>query len=183
MNAPSFQLGSAEQVSKPVPLQQDEAKWVELLSTAWIDEDGKEVCIIEPEEGFRTDLIMLSTLGNSLVANLVLVVSQTVSETLGEDQADIHNSAVYVLALVQLPDGSVAVPIVIQYRPPVNALVVEFPAGLVEQGESESACALRELFEETGLGRQGKVDIIEISGGICSDAGMLSYPPSSLSYS
>ncbi len=37
-----------------------------------------------------------------------------------------------------------------QYRPPVNNYVLEFPAGLIDQGESALASALRELKEETG---------------------------------
>jgi len=78
--------------------------------------------------------------------------------------------AVYILALVVFPDGSVAVPIVVQYCPPVDALVVEFPAGLVEEGESEVECALRELYEETGLGRKGAVEVVGISKALCGDA-------------
>lgn len=38
-----------------------------------------------------------------------------------------------------------------QYRPPVNATVVEFPAGLVEPGEDALDAGLRELAEETGF--------------------------------
>ena len=38
-----------------------------------------------------------------------------------------------------------------QYRPPVNATVLEFPAGLVEEGEDPLVAGLRELKEETGF--------------------------------
>ena len=38
-----------------------------------------------------------------------------------------------------------------QYRPPVNATVLEFPAGLVEPGEDALDAGLRELAEETGF--------------------------------
>lgn len=37
-----------------------------------------------------------------------------------------------------------------QWRPPVNATVVEVPAGLMDPNETPEACALRELKEETG---------------------------------
>ena len=37
-----------------------------------------------------------------------------------------------------------------QYRPPVDGIVVEFPAGLVNPGESPEETAVRELREETG---------------------------------
>ncbi|MCF0237627.1 MAG: NUDIX hydrolase [Sphaerochaetaceae bacterium] len=38
-----------------------------------------------------------------------------------------------------------------QYRFPLNDYVYEFPAGLIENGESLKETAIRELFEETGL--------------------------------
>ncbi|MCX7935722.1 MAG: NUDIX hydrolase, partial [Planctomycetota bacterium] len=42
-----------------------------------------------------------------------------------------------------------------QYRPPARGMVIEFPAGLVDEGESAEASALRELREEAGY--RGKV--------------------------
>jgi len=44
-----------------------------------------------------------------------------------------------------------------QYRPPVDARVIELPAGLNDRGESPAACALRELREETGY-RASRMD-------------------------
>jgi ADP-ribose pyrophosphatase len=40
--------------------------------------------------------------------------------------------------------------LVLQFRPPVGAISVEFPAGLIDVGESAGEAALRELREETG---------------------------------
>lgn len=37
-----------------------------------------------------------------------------------------------------------------QYRPPVDKLVIEFPAGLIDAGETPEQAAIRELKEETG---------------------------------
>ncbi|KAF1830884.1 hypothetical protein BDW02DRAFT_572556 [Decorospora gaudefroyi] len=37
-----------------------------------------------------------------------------------------------------------------QWRPPVNATVIEVPAGLMDPGETPVMCAIRELKEETG---------------------------------
>jgi ADP-ribose pyrophosphatase len=72
---------------------------------------------------------------------------------------------------VQLPDGSVAgreyivhpgaamvVPllddgrlvVVRQWRHPLGRVMLEFPAGKIDAGETPFACALRELAEETG---------------------------------
>ena len=37
-----------------------------------------------------------------------------------------------------------------QYRPPAKKFVIEFPAGLIDAGESPEQAAGRELYEETG---------------------------------
>ena len=58
-----------------------------------------------------------------------------------------HQEAVMVLAIAQ-PSGDLI--LVEQYRPAADALCLEFPAGLVDQGEDHGQAALRELKEETG---------------------------------
>lgn len=52
--------------------------------------------------------------------------------------------AVAVFSLVARPDRPLAVVLVLQYRPPVNKIVVELPAGLVDGNESIETTALRE---------------------------------------
>lgn len=37
-----------------------------------------------------------------------------------------------------------------QFRPPANNIMIECPAGLLDEGESPEECAVRELYEETG---------------------------------
>ncbi|KAJ5191222.1 uncharacterized protein N7498_010207 [Penicillium cinerascens] len=37
-----------------------------------------------------------------------------------------------------------------QYRPPIDRVVIEVPAGLIDAGETVEKCAVRELKEETG---------------------------------
>lgn len=37
-----------------------------------------------------------------------------------------------------------------QYRAPIDQVVIEVPAGLIDPGETPEECAVRELKEETG---------------------------------
>ena len=37
-----------------------------------------------------------------------------------------------------------------QFRPPINKVVIEVPAGLVDENETAAESAVRELKEETG---------------------------------
>ena len=59
----------------------------------------------------------------------------------------VHPGAVMVIA--QLEDGRVVMER--QYRHPIKKVMVEFPAGKLDAGESGLACAQRELLEETGF--------------------------------
>ena len=58
----------------------------------------------------------------------------------------IHPGAVMIVA--QLDDGQLVLER--QFRYPVKAVMVEFPAGKLDAGEASWACAQRELLEETG---------------------------------
>ncbi|MBW0171341.1 MAG: NUDIX hydrolase [Hydrogenophaga sp.] len=58
----------------------------------------------------------------------------------------LHPGAVMVIGL--LDDGKVVLER--QFRHPMQAVMIEFPAGKLDAGEGSLACAQRELFEETG---------------------------------
>jgi hypothetical protein len=63
--------------------------------------------------------------------------------------------AVAIVPILKHPSKPVSTMIIVQYRPPVEAFCVEFPAGLIDEGESPEQAAVRELREETGY--SGKV--------------------------
>ena len=60
--------------------------------------------------------------------------------------------------------------IIRQFRPPTNSYILEFPAGLVDSGETRDQTAIRELSEETGY--VGEVE--KISPRLYSSPGILS---------
>jgi 8-oxo-dGTP pyrophosphatase MutT (NUDIX family) len=57
------------------------------------------------------------------------------------------NGAVVILATLM---HSKELILIRQYRPPVNNNIIEFPAGLIDDGETPEETATRELQEETG---------------------------------
>lgn len=60
--------------------------------------------------------------------------------------------------------------VVLQFRPPVNSITVEWPAGLIDAEETPEEAAIRELKEETGY--EGRV--ISVSPTVAADPGMTS---------
>jgi ADP-ribose pyrophosphatase len=60
--------------------------------------------------------------------------------------------------------------VVIQFRPPVGAFTVEWPAGLIDKDESPQEAAVRELYEETGY----KGTVVSTSPAVAADPGMTS---------
>lgn len=77
--------------------------------------------------------------------------------------------AVGVLPVVFDAEGSPAVVLVEQYRPPYDALVIEIPAGMRDvDGEDTETVARRELAEEAGL----VADEVELLGEILPSPGM-----------
>jgi ADP-ribose pyrophosphatase len=78
-----------------------------------------------------------------------------------ERQTRPKNSDIDGVGIVAIRTGDAGPEIVLQkqYRPPLNKVVIEIPAGLIDEGESAEQAALRELKEETGY--VGKV--VEVS--------------------
>lgn len=78
-----------------------------------------------------------------------------------------------IVAILQKPSGPEIV-LQKQFRPPVDKVVIEVPAGLVDEGESAAESAVRELREETGyVGIAAEVSPIMFNGKLS-----LPYKPS-----
>ncbi|CZT18594.1 related to YSA1-sugar-nucleotide hydrolase [Ramularia collo-cygni] len=76
--------------------------------------------------------------------------------------------AVAIIPILRHPSRPASTMIILQYRPPVEAVCVEFPAGLIDEGETPEQAAVRELKEETGY--EGKV--LDCSPTIVADPGL-----------
>jgi ADP-ribose pyrophosphatase len=62
----------------------------------------------------------------------------------------VHPGAVMVIPLMTRSDGEIEVVMERQFRYPVGRVMIEFPAGKLDLGETPFSCAQRELLEETG---------------------------------
>ncbi|KDE05037.1 hypothetical protein MVLG_04580 [Microbotryum lychnidis-dioicae p1A1 Lamole] len=83
--------------------------------------------------------------------------------------------AVAIATLLKHPSRPLSTIIILQYRPPIDAICVELPAGLIDANEGPEKSALRELHEETGYGGlafEGRIKIVELGGVVPSDPGM-----------
>ncbi|KAK4171555.1 putative ADP-ribose pyrophosphatase [Triangularia setosa] len=71
-----------------------------------------------------------------------------------------------IVAILEKPTGPEVV-LQKQYRPPLDKIVVELPAGLIDEGETAEEAAVRELKEETGY----VCEVIESSPVMFNDPG------------
>lgn len=87
----------------------------------------------------------------------------------GREKAD---AVVIVPLLKKAGSDKVETLLIEQYRPPVNRVTVEFPAGLIDEGESPEDAALRELREETGFVGEKCQVVPSVSPEVCMSPGL-----------
>ena len=73
---------------------------------------------------------------------------------------ELKPNGVNICSILKTDEGEKIV-LIRQFRYPLNAYVYEFPAGLVEKGETAEEAGKRELYEETGL----NIDVIAPPNG------------------
>lgn len=81
-----------------------------------------------------------------------------------------------IFAIVSKPSGP-EILLQKQYRPPIDKVVIEVPAGLIDEGETPRECAVRELKEETGfVGVAEEVSPVMYNGTFSNPTSFLSNP-------
>lgn len=91
-----------------------------------------------------------------------------------KQSSDKADAVVVVPLLRKKGSKDVETLLVEQFRPPVGQVVVSFPAGLIDEGESPQDAALRELREETGYVGEGCTVMPRVSREVCMCPGMSS---------
>uniref|UniRef100_A0A3Q2Y6K9 Nudix (nucleoside diphosphate linked moiety X)-type motif 5 n=1 Tax=Hippocampus comes TaxID=109280 RepID=A0A3Q2Y6K9_HIPCM len=75
-------------------------------------------------------------------------------------------AGVGIIALLKRTLHKDCVVMVKQFRPPMGCFTLEFPAGLIDEGESAATAALRELKEETGY----KGEVVGVTPGVVASS-------------
>jgi 8-oxo-dGTP pyrophosphatase MutT (NUDIX family) len=91
-------------------------------------------------------------------------------EAFKHSPAPIPVDAVEICATVQKGEEKFII-VVAQYRPPLDAICLEFPAGLVDAGEDYGRAAIRELHEETGYVADAN-SIVSVSPPLSTEPGL-----------
>lgn len=95
------------------------------------------------------------------------IYSLTLKETLQTRPKDCSIDGVGIMAVLNKPPGP-EILLQKQYRPPIDKVVIEVPAGLIDAGETVEECAVRELKEETGYVGVAEETSPVMFNGMCS---------------
>ncbi|XP_014877968.1 ADP-sugar pyrophosphatase [Poecilia latipinna] len=83
-------------------------------------------------------------------------------------RSNTETDGVGIIALLKRTLHKDCVVMVKQFRPPMGGSTLEFPAGLIDEGETAAVAALRELKEETGY----KGEVVGVTPVTCLDPGL-----------
>jgi ADP-ribose pyrophosphatase len=87
----------------------------------------------------------------TVISPWLALVERSVLDSQGAQLGSFHGLALadYVSVIAVARNGTL--PLVRQFRPAVERWTLEFPGGLLDEGEVPLDCAMRELSEEVGL--------------------------------
>lgn len=154
--------GSAAAVAPKIDKKESVAstKWLALETWHYTDQEGKkrlwDVATRTTKPKVEADAPP-STPGNTRsTADAVVIIPILKSKT----KEGGSNSSVLETILVE------------QFRPPLQQNTMEFPAGLVDAGETVEQAALRELREETGYTGEFCSLVPDVSRAVCMSPGL-----------
>eukprot|EP01017_Pseudomicrothorax_dubius_P005996 TRINITY_DN11643_c0_g1_i2.p1 TRINITY_DN11643_c0_g1~~TRINITY_DN11643_c0_g1_i2.p1 ORF type:complete len:210 (+),score=56.19 TRINITY_DN11643_c0_g1_i2:200-829(+) len=108
--------------------------------------EAKEGQILEERVLFQGKWLSLyqvdTKIGEKVIKNYEVVKRTT--------HIDKPFDGVTVIPIVKFKEKKSHLLLISQYRPPINQFCLEFPAGLIEDGETLLDCCRREVKEETG---------------------------------
>jgi ADP-ribose pyrophosphatase len=138
-----------------------ETKWLALETYKWIDQEGRErfwdVAVRTTATATATASSSSTTTTTTTSADAVIIIPILQSK---------NDTSPFVVTFETL--------LVEQFRPPLQQAVLEFPAGLIDPGETMIQTAIRELREETGY--SGTVSTLHsvVSRRLAMSPGMIS---------
>lgn len=89
----------------------------------------------------------IKTIFQGAIFNVVLEKLHLKNGTLRQKELIEHKGAVIIVPVLE--NGEIV--LIKQYRRPIDQIIIEFPAGKLEEGEKPKDCARRELQEEIGF--------------------------------